>query len=229
MSVSSPILIFLGIITSIFIVIFPKKIRTLLYVFCSILSLLFGVWPKRKGNPPKDGTFIFLFNHSSFIDYFLAVIAMGYKRKWVIVYGKNLHKYPIFKFFLKKIGIGVDRKNTTSKIEASEQIREALNSGFSVASFPEGTRMRSYQMDEILLPLKNGVFATAVELGISIIPITFIKPILYSRPDKPFPFSPRIITITYGNVITVENKNRLELRNETHETMKNMLLSTPEF
>ncbi len=198
-----------------------------LYAFCNILAPLLGVWKKVRGTFPSGGPYIFSFNHSSYIDYFLFVIAMGCKRKWYIVYGKNLHKYPIFKFFLKKIGIGVDRNNPTSKVEASEKIRIALEKGYSIGIAPEGTRMRSYQMDEILLPFKNGAFSNAVESGVSIIPVVFIKPILFSSPDKPLPFSPRVITIKYGNPITVIGKNRSELRDETHAIMKKMLLSTP--
>ena len=227
MLVSFPILLFLGLITSVLLIIFPKKSHLSIFAFCAATSVLFGIWIKYKGPFPKKGEYIFLFNHSSFIDYFLSVLAMGYKRKWVIVYGKNLEKYPIFKFFLRRIGIGVDRSSQKSKVEASDKIRKALNDGFSLALFPEGTRMRSYQMAEILLPFKNGAFSNAIELGKDIIPTIFSRPILYSRPDKPIPFSPRVITITYGNPISVEGKSRVELRDETHFIMKKMLLNTP--
>jgi len=87
--------------------------------------------------------------------------------------------------------------------------------------------MRSHQIEEILLPFKNGVFSNAIEFGKEIIPTIFSRPILYSSPDKPFPFSPRIITITYGNPINVKGKSRIELRDETHDIMKKMLLNAP--
>jgi 1-acyl-sn-glycerol-3-phosphate acyltransferase len=151
---------------------------------------------------------------------------MGYKRKWTVVYGNNLHKYPIFRFFLKRVGIPVDRKSQSSKTEVVELMKNALRNGFSLAIFPEGTRMRSFQVDEILLPFKNGAFSVALDLDIPIVPVVFLKPILYSKPDKPFPFSPRIINIKYFDLVKGE-ENSILFNKRIHKKMKDFLIENP--
>lgn len=222
-----PLLAVYGIITYILLLIFPKKIFFLIVVFARVFILMMFVRVKKIGVLLQDLICLVAFNHESFLDYALAVYAMGYKKKWVVVYGTNLHKYPIFRLFLKRVGIGVDRKDLNSKIEASVQIKKALANGYSVAIFPEGTRMRSHQMEKVLLKFQNGTFSAAYETGKPIVPIVFSKPILFSCPDKPLPFSPRVITAIIGDPIFVGEKTRIELRDETHEIMKNMLLNTP--
>lgn len=224
--VSFPIMFLLGILTFIIIVLFPSKTRLFLYVFSNIFILMFGILIKNKGTFPLGGPYIFIANHSSFIDYILIVIVMGYKRKWTVVYGNNLNKYPIFKFFLKKVGISVDRKNTLSKLEATELMKKVLIEGFSLAIFPEGTRMRSFQINEILLPFKNGAFSVSIDLKIPIAPVVFLRPILYSKPDKPFPFSPRKITIKYFDLIKGE-ENRIILKDKAFKIMKDYLENNP--
>jgi 1-acyl-sn-glycerol-3-phosphate acyltransferase len=203
----------------------PENRRLFLFLFAKISLPLFGVFVKINGSLPKEGPYIVVMNHSSFIDYLLVLVVMGYENKWTIVYGKNLHKYPIFKYFLRKIGIPVNRNSKTSRSEASETMRKALSDGFSLAIFPEGTRMRSYQFDQILLPFKNGAFNIASELKLPIVPSVLLRPILYSKPDKPFPFSPRVITINYCEPILEEN--RILLRNKTHEIMKDIIKNSP--
>ena len=221
--VSWPILFFLGLLTFMLIIIFPKQIRLLLYIFCRVSLFMHGIIIKEEGFFPQGGPFIFAMNHGSFIDYFITVVVMGYKKKWIVVYGKNLHKYPIFKTFLKRIGIGVDRKNKESKLEVSDLMREAIIAGFSIAIFPEGTRMRSYQIDEVLLNFKNGCFSVAIEFNTPIVPVVLLKPILYSAPDKILPFSPlRCITIKYCEPIVGEENCKI-LRDKVHSTMKDII------
>ena len=221
-----PILVVYGIITFVLLLVFPSISYFLVVIFARVFLFMMFVFVKKRGVLSQDLLCLVAFNHQSFIDYALAVSAMGYKKKWVVVYGTNLHKYPIFKLFLKRIGIGVDRKDLNSKIEASAQIKKALANGYSVAIFPEGTRMRSYQMEKVLLKFQNGIFSAAFETGVPIVPIVLNKTLLYSRPDKPLPLSPRVITVVYSKPIPVGEKTRTELRDETHETMKNILLNT---
>jgi 1-acyl-sn-glycerol-3-phosphate acyltransferase len=220
-----PVILFMGVITYLLMVFIPKDRLLFLSLFAKISLPLFGVFVKKNGSLPKEGSYIVVMNHSSFIDYLLVLIVMGYKNKWTIVYGKNLHKYPIFKYFLRKVGIPVNRDSKTSRSEASEIMCKALLDGFSLAIFPEGTRMRSYQFDQLLLPFKNGAFNIASELKIPIIPVVLLRPILYSKPDKPLLFSPRVITINYCEPIVGENT--ILLRNKTHEIMKDIIKNSP--
>jgi len=222
------ILVPLGIITYILMVIFPKKEFFFVVIFARALLVLTLAPIKIKGNLPKDLLCGIVFNHSSsFWDYAACVAIMGYKKKWKVVVGTNLHKYPIFRHFLKRIGIGVDRNDFNSKAEAAQKMKDALSDGYSIAIFPEGTRMRSYQWDKVLLPFKNSIFTLADELKIPIVPIVFSFPLLYSSADKILPFSPRVIDATICEPIKDE-ENRVALRDKTHRVMKEILLQKRE-
>ncbi len=222
--ISAPVLICIGFIALVTMFFVSRKTGYFVMWAVSIISLfMFGVKIRYEGERPKDSPIIVVMNHSSFLDYFLLPAVMGYKKPWTMVYGVNLHKYPILRFFLKKYGLGVDRKDMNSKIGTSKAMKEVLLEGLSLAVFPEGTRMRSHQFTDTLLPFKNGSFVSAVDTQTPIIPVILSFPILYSRPDCPLPLSPREITISYLPSFDGEGKTLNHLKNEVHGFMKRKL------
>lgn len=218
--ISVPILIVFGTFIAIIIFIFPRTKYVMCFVGATVILFLLGVRITHKGKRPAGQICLFA-NHSSFIDYFLIVHAMGY-RPWKVVYGTNLHKYPILRFFMKRIGIGVDRNSFRSKSVAHKMIEDAVKAGFSIGVFPEATRRRSYQNQKVL-PFKSAVFAIALENGVSMAPAVFDLPMNYSKPDKPFPFTPITINVIYGDVIDVSGKDEKEVSSFVHEWMEQKL------
>ncbi len=214
--VSTPILIVFGIVVLLIIFLFPRTKYFLSWIGATVVLFLLGVRITHQGKRPAGQICLFA-NHSSFIDYFLIVHAMGY-RPWKVVYGTNLHKYPILRFFMKRIGIGVDRNSFRSKSVAHKMIEDAVKAGFSIGVFPEATRRRSYQNQKVL-PFKSAVFAIALENGVSMAPAVFDLPMNYSKPDKPFPFTPSTVTVTYGNIVDVTDKDEKEASEDIRDWM----------
>ncbi|MDQ5971362.1 MAG: 1-acyl-sn-glycerol-3-phosphate acyltransferase [Patescibacteria group bacterium] len=221
--VGVPVSFSCGLIGFFIVLIFPRSIYFVCWLLSTITIFMLGVRLTYDGEFPKfKEPFIVAGNHTSFLDYFLIFHVMGYK-PWKIVYGINLNKYPLFQFFGTRIGIGVDRDDSMSKNNASDSIKKAIEAGFRVAIFPEGTRMRSNEMEQVLLPFKNGAFSAAAELGVGIQPVVFDWPILFSKPDKPLPLSPMTIKISIPKFIINNGQNRKELSNETSEVLKEAL------
>lgn len=214
-------LIPIGIIAIIIGLIFPRSLSFVGWLVSTIVLFVLGVRMEYFGKVPNLNRkhYVFIANHSSFLDYFLIAHIMGPSRKWKIVYGTNLEKYPIFGYFIKKKGIGVDRSSEQSRMAAYKKMRKALDEGYSLAIFPEGTRMRSHQMDQILLPFNEGAFQAAVKSDVHIIPIVFDWPILYSAPDKPWLLSPHTIRATVLPHLVTHNHNAEKVMEHAHEVM----------
>lgn len=220
-----PIPIIIGLIALLIIFLFPRTVYFTVWLVASVTVFMLGAIPVYLGEMPKKGSaFVLIANHGSFLDYFFVPLMMGYKNPWKVVYGKNLEKYPILSYFLKKYGIGVDRSSAESRQKAKEDIKQALIDGFSLMIFPEGTRMRSHQKSEVLLEFHNGAFTAAVGSKKRIIPVTLSLPILYSRPDHPLPLSPRRITMTFGKPLSSEGVSAQTLKEQSYQVIWDQLL-----
>ena len=118
----------------------------------------------------KNHAYIFVANHVSMIDVMLLVSTVR-ENPIVFIGKKELEKIPIFGYVYKRTMILVDRSSNESKIRVFEQTKKKLNSGISIAIFPEGTVP---DIEVELAPFKHGAFTIAIEHQVPIIPITFI-------------------------------------------------------
>ncbi len=109
------------------------------------------------------GPYVFTPNHQSHFDIAALLGHLpGHNR---FVTKKELFAEPVLGTVLQTLGmIGVDRENPG---DAITRFTKAAAEGSSLIIFPEGTRSR----DGTLLPFKKGPFATALELGLPIVPI----------------------------------------------------------
>lgn len=173
----------------------------------------FGVVANFKNLPPTGGPYIVTPNHSSFIDYLLAVlvlITMG--RKWNIVYGTNLHYIPIVGPLLKKYAIPVDRNDPRSFVPMKNRVKEELAKGHNVLIFPESGRI----LIEEAMSLRIREFATSVhriayESGAEILPVVLSWPFLYRAKGGAKRFSPQTTEIIFLDPIKVSTKDPKEL------------------
>lgn len=84
----------------------------------------------------------------------------------------ELLKWPLFGLFFKKMDIPVERGNSFKAHQALQKAYAAIQRGECIAMYPEGTipasspRMKSF---------KNGAFKMAVDLGVPIVPVTFVN------------------------------------------------------
>lgn len=224
--VALPVLLPIAIISLMIVLVlqkFPRIVYFTAWLTAVLVIFLLGAWPKTKGSLPKEGTFVVAINHGTFLDYFFVALLMGFKKQWAVVYGNNLEKYPVLGDFLKRYGIGVDRNDLASRVTASDTMKEALAHGKRIVIFPEGTRKRSHQKTT-LLEFLNGAFTVAVDGEVPVVPIVISGAHEFSCPDKPLPFSPCSIYVSFLEPIPSVGHSRKELKEITYQAMKRELI-----
>lgn len=173
-------------------------------LFCRILLLSLGVLIRVHGEFPKNGPYVLMFNHGSFIDPF--VYASIIKGKFTGVIASENYKIPIFGMMLKKFkAIPIHRKNRPKAHESIKQAENIIkNDGYHMAILPEGTRT----LDGNLKPFKKGGFHMAINTGTPILPIGAVLPYKY-KPKNRWYLSPRIIDVYIGNATDIREYNEL--------------------
>lgn len=157
--------------------ILPQSRFKLMFIGSAVIIYCFGVRVKHVGLlPKKDGPYIICPNHTSFLDYFLSTYIMGWKGKYTVVHGSNLHGIPFIGSVMKKWLISVDRSDSRTFFPMIKQMRRALEDGYNVLIYPEGGRKTEAQTKSgiILNRFKPGAFNVACDLGLPIVPITII-------------------------------------------------------
>lgn len=174
-------------------------------------------------NIEKGKSYVFISNHTSFLDVFLMVVAAN--QPFVFVGKKSLSKIPLFGFFYKRTSILVDRNSSKSRIEVFDQAKHRINQGLSICIFPEG----GVPKDESILldTFKEGAFRLALEHGLPIVPFTFPdnkKRMSYTL----FSGSPGIMRVKIHKPIETKGKTmdtRKELISEARNIIYNQLLA----
>mgnify|MGYP003746958573 CR=1 FL=1 len=171
-------------------------------LFCRLILLSFGVFPKIKGSFPERGTFIIMMNHSSFLDAFLfPLISQG---AYTGVTAKENFKYPIFSYLIKRINaIPIDRKNTKEAIKSIQKAQEVISGGTHIAILPEGSRTITGKMN----PLKKGGFHMALNTNTPILPIG-VSGAYSAKPRNRWWIMPGSVTIQIGRPINMDEFNK---------------------
>ena len=166
--------------------------------FCRMILLSFGVFPRIVGSFPKDGTFIIMMNHSSFLDVFLfPLIPRGPYSGVTAVENFN---YPIFSSLIRRIGaIPIDRKNKGLAIQSINRAEQTLKGGVHVGILPEGSRTVTGKMSA----LKKGGFHMAVNTKTSIVPVG-ISGAFSCKPKNRWWIIPGPVIINIGDPINHE-------------------------
>jgi len=166
--------------------------------FCRLIMLSLGVHPRIVGSFPKNGTFIIMMNHSSFLDVFLfPLIPRGAYTGLTAV--ENF-KYPVFSSLIRRLkAIPIDRKNTLVAIRSIEKAEAVLKEGVHIGILPEGTRTTTGKMR----PLKKGGFHMALNTGTAIVPVGICGAFAF-KPKNRWWLKPGHITINIGDPIDPE-------------------------
>tara|TARA_B100000900_G_scaffold146203_1_gene123869 strand:+ start:4100 stop:4678 length:579 start_codon:yes stop_codon:yes gene_type:complete len=164
-----------------------------------------GMFPSKKGTLKtlKDQAYIFVANHVSMIDVMLLVSTVR-KNPLVFIGKKELEKIPIYGYIYKRTMILVDRSSNDSKKQVFKQTKQKLNSGTSIAIFPEGTVP---DLDVELATFKHGAFTMAIEHQVPIVPMTFLDN------KKRFPWS-------FGGLIGGSKGSPGKLRVKLHDPIE---------
>ena len=186
---------------------------------CWICLKSLGIRIKVEGEQPKEGGYIYMYNHSSFIDVFL----FGYctNSPCTAIIAEENYKYPIWSSMLKKYqAIPIQRKNKQSAIESIRKGESLLKLGFNIVILPEGTRTITGNIKRF----KKGGFHMAYNTKASIIPVGCIGAFEF-KPKNRWTISPRTITIKFGNKIDGESYNLLgidAIRKKTENEIKRL-------
>ena len=158
-----------------------------------MLSL--GVCPRIVGSFPKQGTFIIMMNHSSFLDVFLFPLIPRGAYCGVTAY-ENF-KYPVFSSLIRCIkAIPIERNNTQLAIESIKKAEKVLRGGVHIGILPEGTRTNTGKMGV----LKKGGFHMAINTNTSIVPVGVLGAFSF-KPKNRWWLQPGPITINIGEPI----------------------------
>lgn len=180
-----------------------------------LFGMGFRTYVKREVNYIKNGSYMFVANHTSMADIMLMLAITN--NPFVFVGKKELAKIPVFGFFYRRTCILVDRRNVKSRHNVFIESQKRLNQGLSVCFFPEGGVPDDERI--VLDEFKDGAFRLAIEHRIPIAPMTF------HDNKRRFPYSffkggPGRMRVMVHEVIPtriLELEDKRMLKNQTRE------------
>jgi 1-acyl-sn-glycerol-3-phosphate acyltransferase len=140
------------------------------YIFFPAIFLRVKVTYHFKPDPKK--VYVFCANHFSYFDIPILVYLINNQFSFL---GKNaMAKIPLFGYMYKKLHILVDRNDKGSRVASLSKAIRALQSGRSIAIFPEGGIV-SKQFPYMGYPLKDGAIQMAIQQQVPIVPISLMN------------------------------------------------------
>ncbi len=149
----------------------PERKMVPAFIIHSLLRMLFRIFfrleTKGLENIPSGGNFIVALNHTSYLDGFVAVLALPFPRF------RRMYTLGLSEFFTGHIKGWLARTSHVIPIDSSAYLGKALQMsayvlrrGRSLIVFPEGGR----SFDGNLMEFKKGVGILAIETGIPVVP-----------------------------------------------------------
>ncbi len=165
-------------------------------------------------NIRKGRSYVIISNHQSHFDSLALVMKLGIQFRWIIK--KELRKIPLFGFALyRSRNIFIDRSDRHKAVESISEGMKRLPAGASVMFFAEGTR----SSDGEIQAFKKGGFATALESGLPILPVT-VNGSRKVLPKGSLAFNPGVIEVVIGKPISTKqysHDNLEDLMGKTRE------------
>lgn len=146
-----------------------RKLIWLLTRYWSRIWLWLLAMPvKQYGKIPKQGKFVVIANHVSYLDAILIFDVLPWHFKPLAK--KEISETPIFGFIYAQMALMVDRHNIQTRAKSMRLMWRTLNEECSIFLYPEGT------FNETEAPMKSfydGAFNLAINAGVPILPILF--------------------------------------------------------
>ena len=131
----------------------------------SLLLLLCPVKVSGKNNIKPGQRYVVTPNHTSALDIFLIYGYFGQPFKWVMK--GSLRNIPVVGWACEKCGfIFVDLTSTKGAMDVVYATENAIQKGYSVIMFPEGSRTTDGSMKR----LKRGAFRVAIDTKTAVLP-----------------------------------------------------------
>jgi len=185
----------------------PKKMHWLAKIVCRLILLGAGQILFRKGQvpDPKNGPYLYMFNHQSYLDPF---IVGATTREYLSAVGGDFQfDWPIWGSIVKRYGaIPIIREKLNSAINSLSLTEDEIKKGTSFLISPEGTRTYTGKM----MPFKKGPFHVSLNTGVTIVPIGIIGAFSsYNRTN--WRLFPGTIKVIYGEPIKYENYKNMTI------------------
>ena len=176
-----------------------------IFILWSWLLRIFCCYPVRikLNSPLPKAPFIIVSNHTSYLDIFLLPSILP-QHPFAFLGKAEILKYPIVRTYFKALNIPVYRKDKTKAGQALVQAKKAMEDGWSIVIFPEGT-IPEEQIPQ-MIPFKNGAFRLAKNLNVPVLPLTFTQNFhLFSDPTQILgPAHPGLVEVHIHPYISVE-------------------------
>ncbi len=147
----------------------------------------------------KKQPYILCSNHSSYLD--ISMMCLSIPGYFNFMGKAELGKIPFFGRFFRTIDIAVNRKSARDSYRAFELAKKHLATGASIVIFPEGGIPDSAP---VMRKFKPGAFKIALQLGVPVLPITFIDNWMLLPDDGKFRARPGIARAVVHEPIIME-------------------------
>ncbi|MBL0019090.1 MAG: 1-acyl-sn-glycerol-3-phosphate acyltransferase [Bacteroidetes bacterium] len=186
------------------------------HIIAPVTLLFSGVFRKQHGREvlKGKGPFVIVSNHRSFLD--ILINASAFPDIYKFLSKKEMTKIPVWGFTVKRLCILVDRKSPESRAESVERMRQALQAGFSILIYPEGTRNRG---DQPLTDFYDGAFRLAAETGFPMAVMTLNDPRKYNDPVRELDLSPGLVHVYWDVIEDTGSQSVDQLREKTRGIM----------
>ena len=146
----------------------PQRAWTLCRAIARVFFVAAGIPVRTEGldQLPRDGAYVMVTNHGSYLDGILLVGALPGQHSFIAK--REFVAHPISRLFLSAIGSEyVERFDSARGIEDVRRFTGQARKGAKLTIFPEGTFTRQTG----LRPFLMGAFVIAAEAGIPVVPV----------------------------------------------------------
>jgi 1-acyl-sn-glycerol-3-phosphate acyltransferase len=201
----------------------PRKNDGAQRIFCRITMKLAGaklVVQRAPGFDPKRTCF-FIVNHVNLFDPFVLYATVPQFFRGLEL--ESHFRIPAYGWMMKRFGnVPVPDSNRPSDLKRMWRLtRAALDSGVSLAVFPEGQRTRDGRMG----PFKDGVFRMALQFGTPIVPVSVVGAFKFNKKTS-WLLRPGTVTVVLHEVIETKDLRKQDfpaLRDRVHAIISGRL------
>jgi len=186
--------------------------RVWMVVYLHLIACPFKVKGREYFQPGKN--YVITCNHNSLADILITTPFMPSANKTIAKSG--LAYIPVFGWIYAAGSVLVDRKNEKSRRESFKKMKHALDLGFHMVIYPEGTRNRT---DQPLKSFYEGAFRLAIETQKQIMPAVLFNTRKVLPVKKTFYLFPQKLEMHFLPPVDSRNISVKELKEKVFRVM----------